>query len=296
MRFIANPSSKSGKGKLLWAFWKNALTETGVPFEWVETRDGAHARSLAREYAGDVVAVGGDGTINLVVNGIMSSGNHVPMGVLYAGTSPDFCRFHNIPTDPEKALRLLFRRETEFVDVLKIRFSDQRECYAACSVNIGMGADIAAFANRWRRYLGDVPGTGLGAVKSIIRHTPFDAEMTIDGAEHAFEEVNHIFIVKNPLIASGIKLDIDVKPNDGKMYVFVINRMKKTEFLKSIGRFYGGKIVKDARFFIAPCRDISIRASCVKAVEFDGDPGGETDLLVSLAPGALNLIKSRPHE
>jgi len=262
-----------------------------MPFEWVETRDSVHACLLAREYTGAVVAVGGDGTINQVLNGVMMSENPAEMGVLYAGTSPDFCRFHNIPTDPEKALQVVLQKEMEPVDVLKIIFSDQRKCYAGCSVNIGMGADVALFANRWRRFLGDVPGTGVGVVKSILRHSPFDAEISVDGVERVFEKINHIFIIKNPLIASNLKLNLDIKPNDGKMYVFVLQKMKKIELLSSIGRFYTGKIVNDARFFVARCRNISIRTSCVKAVEFDGDPGGSTDISVRLVPGALNLIK-----
>ena len=100
---IQNPGSRSGRGRSLWEPWTRGLLEAGVPFNTVVTKAPGHARRLAREKVGydTVVAVGGDGTINEVMDGILTSRRpHRAMGVLYAGTSPDFCRFHGIPTRP----------------------------------------------------------------------------------------------------------------------------------------------------------------------------------------------------
>ena len=71
------------------------------------------------------VAVGGDGTINEVLDGLAQSGDpRRKMGVLYSGTSPDFCRFHGIPTEPAAALACLIQGKARPVDVVRIAYAD----------------------------------------------------------------------------------------------------------------------------------------------------------------------------
>jgi len=107
---IINPGSRAGRSTHLHEFWCAELRGKGISFDVVRTVAPGHAREVARTQTGHdtVVAVGGDGTINEVLDGLLlSGGDDVTMGVLYAGTSPDFCRFHGIPTEPAAALDVL---------------------------------------------------------------------------------------------------------------------------------------------------------------------------------------------
>ena len=110
MILIMCPASKAGKAKRLWPYWQEQLEQARVPYTCIETRYPGHAIEMARQAKETVVAVGGDGTINEVFNGVLASENSDKMGVLYCGTSPDFCRFHGIPIEPQKSDCCIDRR------------------------------------------------------------------------------------------------------------------------------------------------------------------------------------------
>ena len=106
-----NPGSRSGKGKLHWNILTQRLSSGAIDFDVQETQSLRHGLELARDAAENyaaIVAVGGDGTINAVADGILQSPYPArAMGVLYTGTSPDFCRYHHIPITPELAVDAL---------------------------------------------------------------------------------------------------------------------------------------------------------------------------------------------
>ncbi|MHC4607665.1 MAG: diacylglycerol/lipid kinase family protein, partial [Planctomycetota bacterium] len=99
---VCNPGSAGGRGRRTLEVYRRLLARRGADFTWRTTADLDDASRLAREANGAdaVVAVGGDGTINRVLSGLV--GRRASLGVLYSGTSPDFCRFHGLPTDPER--------------------------------------------------------------------------------------------------------------------------------------------------------------------------------------------------
>ena len=93
---LMNPSSKSGKGKKNWKYFLEQ------DFNKIITKSEGYAiQSVLESQSETVVAVGGDGTINLVINGIMKSDRKKTLGVLYSGTSPDFCDFADVPYSKE---------------------------------------------------------------------------------------------------------------------------------------------------------------------------------------------------
>ncbi|MBI9017714.1 MAG: hypothetical protein JEZ07_10700 [Phycisphaerae bacterium] len=293
MKLILNPASKSGKGKKYWALWQEKLNKMQIDFRSNETESLQHAYNLAKDSNENVIAVGGDGTINQVINGLMTAENTKSMGVLYAGTSPDFCRFHNIPIQPEKALRCLLDNKKKMVDVIEILYKDKDKsvsAYFACSCNIGLGADIARFANKWRKVFGDCIGTGLGVIKTILANKTFNSSLTIDNKEYVFARTNHIFIVKNPFIASGLKLNLNIEPDDGRMFVVLIHDLNRLKLLSVLRHLYSGKIVKNDKIFIKECREVSVNTCPIKEIEFDGDPQGFTKMTAKIIPGKLSLI------
>jgi diacylglycerol kinase family enzyme len=299
VRLILNPGSRSGRGLRLWKIWDARLQAARCGVERVQTESLEHARELARTSCGvdAVVAVGGDGTINAVLDGILQSGNpDLALGVLYSGTSPDFCRFHGIPLEPAAAVEALLGGRRRRVDVARITFSDDTgasvTAHFGSGCNIGMGAAIARTANRVRRYIGDVPGTGLAVVKALCCVAPKTLVVECDGVSHVLPHTNNLSILKNPFLASGLKLDIGARPDDGLLYAVAIGGQKPFQLLRALPGFYTGRAVRDRAVWMQTCRRIVVRGASSE-LEYDGDPHGHLPATVEILPRALNLLGGR---
>jgi len=296
-----NPTSRSGKGQQLWPLWAAELRRKGVPFESTITSGPGDAFQICKHSKGaqTLVAAGGDGTINEVLDGIIQSGNpSLQMGILYAGTSPDFCRLHGIPTDPIPAVQHLLTRHVRRVDAVRIEHADNTGAHLiasfACGCNIGLGASVADFANRRRCLMGDRIGTGLGVVRALLRSTPIDLNLEIDGENLYLPQVNNLSILKNPYIASGLKLNVELRPDDGKLMLIAIHGQTRLGLCKLLPAFYSGNAVGAEAVLVRACNSVRVCSATHQAIEFDGDPRGALPITTRILPRALNLIGGTP--
>jgi diacylglycerol kinase family enzyme len=294
-RLIMNPGSRSGRGKRLWDTWEAALRRAGADFECCLTRSLDHARSLAKEPSGAdaVVAVGGDGTINAVLDGILQSDRpDRPMGVLYSGTSPDFCRFHGIPLAPAPAVTALLHGQFKSVDAVRITCAGPGgvpfTAHFGCGSNIGLGAGIARQANRTRQFLGDRTGTGLATVTALFLTAACNLTARFDGVTHEFPRCNNLSILKSPFIASGLRLNVDLLADDGQLCAVAVSGQSPLGLLRILPGFYTGQAVGHPAVFLQKCRTIEVNGTA--EVEFDGDPRGRLPLTADVLPRALNLL------
>ena len=276
------------------------LAQRGADFDFAATRNLPDAERLAREATDGgydaVVAVGGDGTINRVLNGLV--GGRCAMGVLYSGTSPDFCRFHGLPTEPAAAVSALLEGEAQPVDVCRMRHlgadGRPRVSHFASSANFGLGAGIARRANRYRAYLGDLLGTMLATIVTVATTRLGAMELAIDGRRLRIDRVMNVTVGKNPHLASGLKLDVDVSRDDGRLFVFAAGGVRKLSFLLSLPKVYTGRIAADERFELRWARSVSVRPAVRKVeAEMDGDPAGLCPVEIDVLPGAIRLIGGR---
>ena len=238
------------------------------------------ARELARTATGyeTIVACGGDGTINAVADGVMTNADEkLNFGVIYAGTSPDFCNFHGIPTEPKAAIELLEHGMVREVPVLMAN----GRCFF-CSCNVGMGAEVAAAANRLRPKLGDKLGTFLALMRSLLRGQRWD--FAID--DECISQCNHLLFTRMSYIASGLKIALPpLKDNEYAMWY--VRNQSLWGWMKMLTKIYRGKPCGELRV----CRGTQM-VTCAQPVglEYDGDPHGVLPVEISLAPHPLRLI------
>jgi len=296
MLLIINPGSRAGRSPLTHRYWCSELESQGISFDVARTEAPGHARKLARSANryGTVVAVGGDGTINEVLDGLLLAGREdVTMGVLYAGTSPDFCRFHGIPTEPAAALGRLLEGAVRAVDAVRIRYrgdgDEEITGHFGCSCSVGMGAAVASISNRLRPRLGDVLGTGFAVVRALVMQKPVRMQVTVDDDPLELFPVNHLVVLKNPFIASGLKLDVDLEPADGRLCLVAAHGHSSLGMLKLLPGFYSGSAIRAPGVFSRFCDRVSLRADTGYPMEFDGDPHGRLPADVQILPGALRL-------
>lgn len=248
--------------------------------EFVVLRDIGEARRRAREADGyeAVVACGGDGTVNAVAAGVLENPGRAPrFGVIYAGTSPDFCREHGIPTDAEGAVAVLRGGAVKAVPVLTANGEP-----FFCSMNLGMGAAVAAAANRLRPKLGDFLGTLWSVLREVMRSRRYDIEVNGE----AVRGVAHLLVTRMTRIAGGLKVALPPLADD-EYALWFVRGVSRLGALKCIWKMYRGEPCGEVRVL----RGQTVLASAAPvAVEYDGDPHGELPVAVSLAPRPLRLI------
>lgn len=275
-----NPSSKNKKGQRNWPCFREA------GFQEVISKSAEDlVTQVAQSSCETAVAVGGDGTINLVINGIMRSTTPKKLGILYSGTSPDFCRFHGVSIQPQEALSQLLNGTPHAIDICQITYANGNTCYFASSCNIGLGAEIARTSNNLRKYLGDFCGTLLASLKAFVRVKPFAATITLDGQAKTFPQVRHIAVLKNKFIASGLYLDVPAKPDDGLLHVVVLPKLT----LQGLLNIYKGQIPPGAQVFAF--KEVHVHTEPTQYTEFDGDPQPAGDVHIVCLHKRLELIK-----
>ncbi len=172
---LVNPLSHGGRSVRILPRLRTLLPEG----DFVALKNIEDASRLAREAKGyeAVVACGGDGTINAVAGGVLeNSDTSLKFGVIYAGTSPDFCSAHGIPTNAEQAIAVLRNGAVREIPVLTANGEP-----FFCSMNLGMGAAVAESANRLRPKFGDFLGTLWAVLREVVRDRRYD--LKVNGEE-----------------------------------------------------------------------------------------------------------------
>ena len=278
---LMNPSSCGGKGKRLWNRLFSALKQHGVEYQKHILSNIEEAYQLAEAAAGvdAVAAVGGDGTINAVAAGVLANPDPtMNFAVLYTGTSPDFCRFHQIPTEPEKAVELLAKGSSREISVLR---ANGKPFF--CSCNPGMGAEVAAGANRLRPFFGDWLGTLLALFKALLWNKKW--EFQLNGNE-TLPHCNHLLFTRMPYIAGGIKIELpDLK--DDEYVLWYLQDLSRLDWLKILPKLYHGN-TRGMLKIIRGTTLLECQEEC--HLEFDGDPQEKLPLKIDLSPRKLHLI------
>ena len=291
--------------------------ERGTHYKYAYTTSLENAWQLsmkANESEFDVVvAVGGDGTINAVLNGFFDDkGQRVSattMGVVHTGTSPDFCKSYRIPVKTEKAVQLLLTPQVRKIKIGKIsccirKWQDMdkmgiSKCpdivvkYFGCCANIGLGASLARNANSGiRKYAGDTLGTFLSLVNILFTFKPNTFYIVKNGTKIQVDKLYNISVGRTYHIASGIKVRHDLTDSDDLFYCLTARDLNIVNIASVLRQAYSGKQIKNSpAFYLDYCRTIEFYGNNQNPeVELDGDPVGFLPCKIEMAIEPLDLI------
>ena len=273
---LVNPLSHGGRSVRILSRLRTLLPEG----DFVALKNIEDASRLAREAKGyeAVVACGGDGTINAVAGGVMeNSDTSLKFGVIYAGTSPDFCRAHGIPTNAEQAIAVLRNGAVREIPVLAANGAP-----FLCSMNLGMGAAVAESANMLRPKFGDFLGTLWAVLREVVRGRRYDIK--VNGEEIC--NVAHALVTRMSRIAGGLKLALPPLADD-EYALWFAKDVSRFGCLRIVWNLYRGK----------PCGEIrvlrgktAISSNVSVALEYDGDPHGSLPVEIFFASRSLAMI------
>jgi diacylglycerol kinase family enzyme len=248
-----------------------------------------------------VIAVGGDGTINAVMNGFYDgNGNRISrsrFGVIYTGTSPDFCKSYGIPLDEDKAMSALTDSRIRQIRIGRILFrnevhSGQTESRIfACCANIGLGAGVASVSNKIRKYTGDFAGTLIAVLWNLAADGSRRMVVSVDGVTIEIPRVMNISAGRTKFIASGIKVPVGISDDDERFYLLTAKNISLKTLPRLLYQIYSGNLTTTETLDLKyGCKMEFQSPDRPAGVEFDGDPAGFCPCTISLAPDPLDLI------
>ncbi len=286
---VANPTAGGGKaGRLIGRVFRT-LSELDVEHEIRVSESAEDLERLAREAAADgariVAVLGGDGSVNLVANGILGSG--AALGVLPAGTGDDFA--HGIGVRKlDEATRLLASPTIVDVDVIRATAGAETRHF----VNIaGTGFDSAVeeTANGMKRRLGPRGHYALATVKTLPRFAPLRFVMDLDGERLEMEAM--LVVVGNSVAyGGGMKVLPQASVIDGNLDVCIVRAMTKGAFLRAFPKVYVGKHTTHPSVTMLRGTRFSVEADRRSLVFADGERIGPLPAIFEIRPRALPTV------
>ncbi len=315
---ILNPGSKGGKSRKKFKTILDILEENNISYDYKITttlEDATVFSAEANQKGYDViVSVGGDGTINRVINGFFDPYgkriSHSKLGVIYTGTSPDFCKSYHVPLKIENAMGVLISAKSKKIQIgkishalhfekilegqaLPINYHPMKTSYFACCANIGIGASLAKNANSGiRKWLGDYGGTFISLIKALKKYEASSFTVTLDGKKQILQKVYNIGVGRTTFIASGIKVKNNLQPGDGLFYNLIIKNISFFNCLGILKKIYSGKDIINGPIIALKYAKVIEIYGCNKnpELEFDGDASGYLPCLIESTRDPLDLI------
>jgi YegS/Rv2252/BmrU family lipid kinase len=303
--FIVNPASARGTTRRMWARARRELDDLGIEFTEHLTSRAGEAAQVARQALQSgtkrIIAVGGDGTLNEVVNGYLNEAGQAinlsaSIGLLPSGTGSDFRRSIGLRTYGD-ALRISTGSSTRLFDVVRMEFGDQSgAALSRCFINVatfGLGGDTAALVNRWRDALpGWVGGrarfiaAAIGALKQY-RLRPVTVEL--DGQRQMRIE-SHLLVVANGRFAGGgMMLAPHAELDDGLLDVVMTDRATRLDVIRELPRIAQGGYLNNPKVTETRAREVGIWSDEPLAIELDGEPAGYTPAHLIVLPAAVRF-------
>ncbi|SEN23093.1 diacylglycerol/lipid kinase family protein [Lihuaxuella thermophila] len=286
--FIVNSVSGNGRGRKIWLQVQRLLEERNIPYQVEFTKGPGHAaeiaESAARSNVQAVVAIGGDGTVNEVGNGL--AGTEIPMGYIPAGSGNDFALAQNIPSDPEQALQRVLDHQVRRVDTAEIG-----ERMMIGFAGVGFDAKVADTVNHspFKRWAGRSIYF-FGAVQVLTRFRPASVSLLIDGKRCEYQGLWLIAVTNNPYYGGGMKICPDAKNDDGWLDICCVHNLKHAQFLKMFPSVYKGKHVNHPSVTLLRGKEITIDSEAPLVVHADGEVIGRTPLSIRVRPQSLCVL------
>lgn len=303
--FIVNPNARSGLGKSVWNELEAILRKEKIEYQVFFTKYQKHATTITRELTSDdaehtIIALGGDGTVNEVVNGIVHLDKTI-LGYIPIGSSNDFARGLELPTNPVDALNaVLTQPYLHEMNVGELHYKEKLRRFAVSS-GFGFDADICheVVVTHVKKFLNKL---GLGkltyvcvALHRLIVTTPCKYEVTVDNNQTvSYEKAYFAAIMNNRYEGGGVKFAPDAKNDDDKLDICVVANIGKLKALMLFPMAFAGIHTRFKGVYMHRASDCRIRTSKVQPLHTDGEPIFlQNDIRVCCAPQKLRVITTK---
>ena len=298
---IVNPNAGRKKGRKDWEGISALLTKNGFLFQALFTGHKLHAIDLTlqkiREGYRKFLVVGGDGTLNEVVNGMFSQqavpAHEFTLGMIPVGTGNDWCRTFGVSFRHEEAIVQMATGKTFLQDVGCIQYQEDGTEKTRYFVNIaGMGYDaLVAEKTNLQKEKGE--GGPLSYFYNIfaglLEYKFKFADIIIDGKKYR-ESIFSMNVGICKFNGGGMKQLPDAIPDDGIFDVLIIRKTSKFAVIRHVKKLYDGTLKKLPMVSMLTGKSVEITSDTPIMIEADGESLGHSPFRFSILPKALRVI------
>ena len=299
-KIIVNPMAGRGHADRIVPELAAELDALDVDFDLVRTTAVGEGIKLAQDAVADgydtIVSVGGDGTTNEVVNGLMARANGQPVGTLAAipaGSGNDFAIMNGMSEDIATACKTLAAGQTRLLDVGHLTMDGEVSRYFDNNVGIGFDGLVAKETRKFRFIRGLLLYMIVVLKTILVTLRPIRVRLTCDDRVLEIDPLM-VSISNGPREGGGFFVAPGARYDDGYFDVMVADRMPRLVMLGLIPRFLKGTHVSHPRIQIIRARHVVVESEDVLHFHVDGEILREQAhrLEVQIVPGMLRMIGS----
>jgi len=298
IKVIVNPVAGAYSTRRKWPIISRLLKRIGLSFDFQYTEGVGHAIELARAAASDgyqfLVAVGGDGTVNEVANGILYStgATRTALGIISTGTGSDFVRSVGIPRDFPGACSALTSSKRLAIDVGVVECQSKGQTLRRFFVNaagVGFDAAVVEQTERLPKYFGGTIPYLAGVIRTLFSYKNKPVVLNV-ASEVVTGRVLNVVAANGGYLGGGMHVAPQAELTDSLLDVVIVGDVGKFELLKELPTVYKGTHINHPKVKVKKAKHISIESPERMLVYADGELLGESPASFWVMPAALSIV------
>ncbi len=300
--FVVNPNAAMGSTGREWPRIESQARDRLGPFRVYQTTAQGDATGLTRqaflEGAEQIVCVGGDGTLNEVVNGFMGEDGPIRAGAVLAyiprGTGCDFIKTVPIPKELDKVIDLIVGSHARPIDLGRLRYTDHdgRPCmrYFHNITSFGLGGEVDERVNRMTKVFGGFISFIWATLISILIYDKKQIRLKMDGGPDQMVVGWNVAVANGQYHGGGMLVAPRAAVDDGLFHVTVIGDLSVPAVFWHLPKLYNGKILKVKKVSAFEAKRVEADSDQRVLLDVDGEQLGRLPVHIEILPGALPLV------
>ncbi len=293
--FLVNPASAGGSTGRRWPEIAHRAAARGLAGDALISQSAGHMSDLAAQAvargAERLVVVGGDGTVNEVVNGVAGSAT-VELAVIPRGTGWDFARTYGIPQDLDRAIDIARGGDVRAIDAGRVSYrswaGEEAHAWFANVASAGISGAIAKRANESSKALGGRVSYYWSTFAVFFGWQTGEMRVTVDEELREGRMID-VMVANGRYLGGGMLMCPEAEPDDGLFDVLLIGDVTRRDLLFVLPKVYRGKHLPHPRLEPLRGRAVTIDADEPLPIELDGEQPGTTPARFEVVPGALRV-------
>lgn len=288
---IVNPTAGGGRAARLIGWLRERLaarpdarlritTRPGDAERWAGEANGQHDR---------LIAVGGDGTVQETINGLLAQDVPATLGIVPVGSGNDLARSLGLPGPPDRAWRAAIGRGEAAVDAARATGAAGRARWFASAGGIGFDAQVAHAMVRRRAWQRGRVGYLVTTLAELRRFTNREVRITLDDGETLDRRALLVAVTNGAYYGGGMHIAPGARVDDGLMDLCIVGDISRLEALRQLPNLYRGRHTSHPAVEMRRTRSLRVEGDPATLVHLDGEPFGTLPIQVEMRPSVLTV-------